>query len=684
MNMADPSPEQQTLTIQQTIDLALQHHRASRLPEAESIYQQILQSDPNQPVALHLLGVIAHQVDKNDIAVDLITKALAIKPDLAEAHNNLGIVLKDLGKLEDAVASYHKALAIKPDYAEAHNNLGLALRDLGKLEDAVTSHRKALDIKPDFAEAHYNLGNALQKRRRLEDAVTSYREALAIKPDYSKVHNNLGNALQDLGKLDEAVASYHKALTIKPNYAEAHNNLGNALMELGQLEDAVANHHKALAIKPDYADAHNNLGNALMELGRLEEAVASVRKALAIKPDLAEAHANLAEVLERSNRTEDLREAVVVAKRNCPGHPRLSLGEAYLLKREGDFVAARAVLESAGDWEADARFLSARACLLGNLYDRLGGGEAAYNYFRECNRWSKDTPKAKRAYEKDYSAQIDVLAKRFTTKWIAGWQQFEINSKRSDPVFLVGFPRSGTTLLDTILRSHTAISVIEEKPTVEIVQYALERLPGGYPDGMAKLDPAQMAELRRIYFAELDKHLKPEERSAVVVDKLPLNTVHAGLIHRVFPKARFVFAQRHPCDCVLSCFMQNFKVNDAMVNFLNLEDAARLYDKVMALWQQYQAVLPLAVHTVRYEGLIEDFEETVSPVLDFLGVEWDDCLRNYADTAYRRGKINTPSYNQVTQPLYTHARGRWERYREQMKHVFPTLLPWARRFGYGE
>ena len=130
--------------------------------------------------------------------------------------------------------------------------------------------------------------------------------------------------------------------------------------------------------------------------------------------------------------------------------------------------------------------------------------------------------------------------------------------------------------------------------------------------------------------------------------------------------------------------MQNFKINDAMANFLNLEDAALLYDKVMTLWQQYQAGLPLEVHTVRYESLVETFEETLSPLLDFLSVGWDDGVRNYAETAYRRGKISTPSYNQVTQPLYTRARGRWERYREPMQSVLPALLPWARRFGYGE
>ena len=177
---ASSSPDQQTLTIQQAIDRAVQHHNAGRLPEAESIYQQILQADPNQPVALHLLGVIAHQMGKYDIAVDLITKALAIKPDYADAHSNLGNALKELGKPDEAVASYHKALAIKPDYAEAHSNLGIALKELGKLDEAVASYHKALAIKPDYAEAHSNFAMTLISCGRQSEALGHFQSHLDI------------------------------------------------------------------------------------------------------------------------------------------------------------------------------------------------------------------------------------------------------------------------------------------------------------------------------------------------------------------------------------------------------------------------------------------------------------------------------------------------------------------------
>jgi len=192
------------MTIQQALDLALQHQIAGRLPQAESIYQQILKTNPNQPVALHLLGVIAHQVGKNDTAVDLITKALAIMPNLAEAHSNLGIALQELGKLDEAVASYHKALAIKPDFAEAHYNLGNALQELGKLDEAVASYHKALAIKPDYADALFNLHATRYGSTDLEPAARCLEEAAKIAPGHRKVQFFLGMIRDYQGRTEQA------------------------------------------------------------------------------------------------------------------------------------------------------------------------------------------------------------------------------------------------------------------------------------------------------------------------------------------------------------------------------------------------------------------------------------------------------------------------------------------------
>jgi tetratricopeptide (TPR) repeat protein len=334
-----PAEPAQLLTTQKSIDLAVRHHEAGDFSIAKGIYQKILQADPNQPVALHLLGVIAHQVGKNDIAVGLITKALIIKPNFSEAHKNLGIILKANGNLNEAVASYSKALAINPDYGEVHFNLGNVLKDLGKLDEALASYSKALAIKPSFVEAQCNLGIVLQDLGRLDEALESFLNAIKIKPDYAEAHFNLGNVLKNLGKLDEALESYNNIIIIKPDYAEAHFSLGIVLKDLGQLDEAVASYNTAIAIKPNYAEAYNNLGsaflelrmldkaevcfsqalnikpnlaevyynrgNALNELTKFDEAVVSYNKAIAIKPDYVEAHYNLGLVLMKQGKLDD-------------------------------------------------------------------------------------------------------------------------------------------------------------------------------------------------------------------------------------------------------------------------------------------------------------------------------------------------------------------------------------------
>lgn len=286
------------LNISQAIGLAAQRHAAGDLRGAEEICRGILQREPHQPVALHLLGVIAHQEGRDEVAVDFIRTAVSHAPDYAEAHNHLGIMLQGMGRLDDAVACYHQALAAKPDYGEAHYNLGFTQKELNKLDEAVASYRKAIAISPDYLEAHHNLGSTLRDLGRLDEAVASYHEALAIEPNCVEAHNNLGVTLKELNRLEEALASYHRALAINPDYAEAHNNLGIALKELNRLDEALTCYRKALALKPDYAEAHNNLGFAFRELGRLDEACSCHRRAISLSPENNVFWAGLAQTIE--------------------------------------------------------------------------------------------------------------------------------------------------------------------------------------------------------------------------------------------------------------------------------------------------------------------------------------------------------------------------------------------------
>jgi tetratricopeptide (TPR) repeat protein len=347
MNEKITTIKDQTLTIQKAIDLAVQHHEAGDFPKAEGVYQQVLQAEPNQPVALHLLGVIAHQVGKNDIAIDLITKALAVKPDFAEAHSNLGNAFQALGQLDEAVVSYNKALSIDPDYAEAHSNLGLTLQGLGKLDEAVESFNTALEIKPNYIEAHYNLGITLQAHGKLDEAVESFNKAIKIKPNFVEAHNNIGNILKEFGKLDEAVESYNKAITIKPDYAEAHSNLGLTLQALGNLDEAVESYNKALAIKPYLAGAHSNLGNALDDQGKLDAAVDCYNKALAINPDYAEVHYNLGNTHIHFNRLDEAVASYNKAIAIKPDYAEAYINLGTVLQTLGNIDAAATAFRAA-------------------------------------------------------------------------------------------------------------------------------------------------------------------------------------------------------------------------------------------------------------------------------------------------------------------------------------------------
>jgi tetratricopeptide (TPR) repeat protein len=258
-------------TLAQTLVQAVGYHQRGHLAQAEQLYRQVLQADPQHVDALHLLGVIAHQVGKSDLAIDYLSQAVRLNPHFAEAHNNLGNALKDQGKLAAAAASYRQALHLKPNLAEVHNNLGSTLQGQGELAEAVACYRQALRLKPDYAEAHNNLGGVLQGQGELDEAVACYRQALRLKPDLAEAHNILGSALRDRGELDEAVACCRQALRLKPDYADAHNILGNALHNQGKLDEAMACFHQALHLKPDLAEAHLNRALTWLRRGDFEE-----------------------------------------------------------------------------------------------------------------------------------------------------------------------------------------------------------------------------------------------------------------------------------------------------------------------------------------------------------------------------------------------------------------------------
>lgn len=290
---------------QRPMDIALQHHQAGRLSEAEAAYRNALAIDPENIDALHFLGVIAYQLGRHQRAEELISQALSRNTSNAAAHNNLGNVLAAQGRRDEAIASYRRALSLAPEYVDAHFNLAASLSARGELNEAIACYQKAVALKSDFPQAHFQLANALKEQGRLNEAIACYRNALAFMPDSAPIHNNLGSALLDQGRRDEALACFRKALALSPDFPEAHYNLGNVLKDQGELEEAIACYQKTVALRSEFPEAHFNLGNAFRSRKRLDEAAGSYQAALALQPDFPDAHLRLGMTFADQGRMDD-------------------------------------------------------------------------------------------------------------------------------------------------------------------------------------------------------------------------------------------------------------------------------------------------------------------------------------------------------------------------------------------
>lgn len=409
-----------------------------------------------------------------------------------------------------------------------------------------------------------------------------------------------------------------------------------------------------------------------------------------------------AQALERLFRPE---EALRVLDREFRGedYDLARQVEGACLQQLGRHDQARAMLEQ---WLPDAspnRATAAGHRLLGHLLDKAGDFDSAWEEFQTGNDIAA----------KVFQRQISRNNMRWRTeawrtlygkpKWVERLKKNPIDYDGFTPVFLVGFPRSGTTLLEQVLDAHGQVQALEEKPMVfhaigqaVAVMQARARIKGLLRDEMHRkefavasyhelpaLGNTEMGKLRELYF-DVAEHYAPLDRDRVFVDKQPLNLGDIGFILRMFPKAKFIVMLRHPADCVLSCLMQNFIDNDGMANFLDPEHAASFYKHLMALLWQYESSLGIRgrLHYIRYEDMLDDFEGEIGEMLDFIGLDWDDSVTRYYEHAKTRGSLATPSYQGVTQKLYKGSVNRWHNYARQMEPYLHHFRDAAKRYGY--
>jgi Flp pilus assembly protein TadD len=545
---------------------------------------------------------------------------------------------------------------------------GYALQAEGRHAEAIACYEQVVAADPGDWEIWNNLGNARREAGDSEGAIGALTQASLIRPDLAAIHYNLGISLAEAGRFEEGARAFAAAVRLNPDHPGGLLELGKTLRLLALNGEALPLLERAAALAPGSPDIQLERGRALSGLGRFDEADDAYRAALALQPGLAVAFVERGLLLERGNGLDRLPALLDEAAGEGVAAGALLYLRALALEREGRLDEALAAAQAApGD---PVR----RAQLTGRLADRLGDAATAFAAYAEMNRLAGGAAPAAAAAA--YRAHVAMLAEMLTPAYAAAWREAEPDRSRAAPVFLIGFPRSGTTLLDTLLMGHPDVHVLEEEPFLQRVGEALgdfARLPA--------LGADETNRLRALYFAELDA-FDPAARGKIVIDKLPLNILGAPLIHRLFPEAKLIFAQRHPCDVVLSCFMQNFDVNDAMANFLDLGDSARLYDLVLAFWTKARAMLPLDVHILRYEDLVADKEAEMRALAAFLGLPWDANMLDHQRTAVARGPIVTPSYAQVAQPIYRRSAGRWRRYRDQLAPVLPILAPWAEAMGY--
>ena len=541
--------------------------------------------------------------------------------------------------------------------------------------EAEALFRQATEAPESTADAPFGLALALEAQGRLDEAEAAYRNALSRRPGFVEAGCNLGSLLLRRERAAEALSVLETARDAKPDFLPAQINLVLSYLALGRGADAEAACREALRLEPDNLMALNELGRALLLQTKVAEAVAVFEEGYRRQPRDPRFLANLAGAHELANDLTAAQDALDKAMALSPEASALLFPAAKLARRRGETAAARQALDRMLAQVLSQADRSDALLELGQLLDEEGESAEAFACFVKANALRARSAEAKRFDGDAFLRRVQALRDAPA----ATPAESHEGDDTASPIFFVGFPRSGTSLMEQALGAHPALVTTSERSPLAPIVAELSRR-GLYPGPLNRLGKDESTEARTAFWQNAERLVGPLAGRRLV-DKTALNIIHLGLIDRLFPQARVLVALRDPRDVVLSCFMQRFQLSDTTVNFLDMERTARCYAEVMALWQRDCQRLPLSQRSYRYEDLVEDFEGSLRAVLDFLEVGWHaDVLRYREKSAASR--ITTPSYHQVTKPLYGSARGRWQRYRNQLAPVLPTLQPFAEALGY--
>ncbi len=650
-------PQPKSLTIKQAISRAKKATKQGKRAVALELYNAVLRHQPNHPVAKkglrklqkgfpHKQSVQGETANPSQEQVNTLVnlyhsglmmeaeqfcrKLLLIYPQSLFVINILGAVLQGLGRLQEAVESYGKAIRLKPDYAEAYFNRGNALKELGQLVLAVESYEKAIQFKPDYAMAYSNRGNVLQELGQLANAMESHDKVIQLKPDYAEAYYNRGNVLQELGQLKQAEKSFEKAIQFKPDFAMAYSNRGNVLQELGQLALAVENHDKAIQLKSDCPNTYYNRGNVLKDLGQFGLAVENYEKAIQFKPDFFEAHRNLSRI-----------------KKYKPADSQIAVMENQYEQEKLN--------------ESDRIHLS---FALAKAYEDLCEYRISFKYLVEGNRL--------RNKELNYNIDQDIrLYTKIRKIFCAGslMPEFPSGSNKSiQPIFILGMPRSGTSLVEQILASHTKVYGAGE---LESMSSIVSPLLSHFPDQNISQEKHEISQntivkLRNDYFDMLTA-LKSHQK--VITDKMPLNFRWIGFILSAIPEAKIIHLNRDPVATCWSIYKHYFtgEGNGYAYDMENLAHFYLLYIELMAFWREQH---PNNIYDLYYENLTENQEEETRRLFAFCDLDWEEQCLDFHKT---KRVVKTASNLQVRKKMYKGSSEAWKKYKTHLKPLINGL-----------
>ena len=723
-------------SMQDVLNSAIAMHQGGQIDEAIQLYQKVMDTDEANASALHLFGVLHHQLGDDVRAIAMIGRALALRPsmpiahaNLAEAYRcsgqperavgccrlalklwpdcpealcNLGMALQALGRREDAVEQFRRALKIRPDFAPFHNNLGIALRELGQLDLALEHFRRAVELDRAFAPALNNLGQMLLDRGQPAQALPHFQEAARLQPDLPAVHHNLGKALEALARWVDARAAFLDALRLDPDLAPAHARLGVTLQREGQLGDALPWLKQAVDLEPENASFqkllgdlylewgeptqavpilqhaldlatddlpshHLSLGSALLQDGRPGEAGDHFHIALRLQPASAAVHQHLGALHEVRGELAEAESAFRTALRLQPGFPLPHARLATLLRGklpDGD----RAALEQRlGDpqlgKEPRARLLFG----LAHVLDARGEYARAASCLLEANALAAEKARSRWDFAtEDHVSFISGLVEAFGCDFFKRLDGSGLDTRR--PVFVFGLPRSGTTLIEQVLSSHSRVHGAGEPRLTQQSFNAVPSIMGRTEPPLKCIPHLDTASIHRLAAQHLQWLSTFDDGMAErVVDKMPDNYLHLGFLATLFPKATFIHCRRDLRDVAVSCWMTDF----GMIGWANeVEHIATRFQQYRRLMDHWRAVLPVPMHEVDYEETVADLDGVARRLVSACGLEWEpSCLEFYRT----QRPIRTASVVQVRQPIYSGSVARWKNYRTALANLFAKL-----------